>query len=99
MLGAEETSSYLFEKLGLDIAECFDEFGRVKMNLISADTLLRGDKWEKDEAYRFRRFETYQSLRYYAWEAIMYSAPQTTRTRWSAATQTRNGCILSGLPR
>ena len=67
MLGAEETSSYLFEKLGLDIAECFDEFGRVKMNLISADTFLRGDKWEKDEAYRFRTFETYQSLRYYAW--------------------------------
>ena len=38
MLVAEETSSYLFEKLGLDIAECFDEFGRVKMNLIYLTT-------------------------------------------------------------
>ena len=66
MLVAEETSSYLFKELKIDIEECLDESGRVKMNLISADTFLRGDKREKDDAHSIRTLETCQSLAYYA---------------------------------
>ena len=58
---AEETSSYLFKELKIDIEECLDESGRVKMNLISADTFLRGDKREKDDAHSIRTLETCQS--------------------------------------